>query len=66
MEEYYRGISIEQDICSPHRYFTDDFSVPNNAVVIDAGVAEGNFSLSIIEHVKKYIYLNPMMIGWKH
>lgn len=59
VEEYYRGISIEQDVCSPHRYLTDDFYVQNNAVVIDAGVAEGNFSLSIIDNIKKLYLFEP-------
>ena len=54
--DYYRQIMLEQDIESPHRYLYEDFQVNENAVVVDAGVAEGNFALSVIEKVKK-IYL---------
>jgi predicted RNA methylase len=42
----------EQDTNSPHRYLSDNFSV-NNDIVADIGAAEGNFSLSVIETVKK-------------
>jgi hypothetical protein len=43
----------EQDMNSPHRYLTDRFNVNNNDVVADIGAAEGNFSLSVIETVRK-------------
>lgn len=56
VKRYYRSICVEQDPNSPHRYITDDFNVKNGGVVIDVGVAEGNFSLDIIDYVKK-IYL---------
>ena len=54
--EYYRFISREQDKNSPHSYFTDDMKVKKGDVVVDAGVAEGNFALDVIEEVSK-IYL---------
>ena len=63
VREYYRFICIEQDIKSPHRYLTDTFNVPDNAVVVDAGAAEGNFALSIIESAKK-IYMFEPDAGW--
>lgn len=56
---YYRSILLEQDVKSPHRYLTDIFDIPKGATVIDAGVAEGNFSLSIIENVKKIFLFEP-------
>lgn len=59
VSEYYRSICIEQDIKSPHRYLTDIFTVSNDAVVIDAGVAEGNFALSVIDKVKKIYLFEP-------
>jgi len=47
----------EQDIRSPHRYLEGDFDVENDEVIVDIGAAEGNFSLSVIERVKKvYIF----------
>lgn len=61
---YYNSILLEQDNRSPHRYLTDDFDVKYGDVVIDVGTAEGNFSLDVIDKVKK-IYLiesNPKWI----
>lgn len=52
----YASLKREQDINSPHRYLTDSFSVGSGDVIADIGAAEGNFSLSVIEKVKK-IYL---------
>lgn len=53
---YYRSILIEQDEMSPHKYLDDGFNVCHGDVVIDVGVAEGNFALEIIDRVSK-IYL---------
>ncbi len=52
----YSDLLREQDMSSPHRYLTDSFSVGNEDIIADIGAAEGNFSLSVIEKVKK-IYL---------
>jgi len=52
----YSDLSREQDICSPHRYLTDSFTIGSDDVLADIGAAEGNFSLSVIDKVKK-IYL---------
>jgi hypothetical protein len=46
----------EQDQNSPHRYLADSFGVNENDVLADIGAAEGNFSLSVVEMVRK-IYL---------
>jgi len=56
IQRAYSDLSREQDINSPHRYLTDSFSTESNDVLADIGAAEGNFSLSIIDKVKK-IYL---------
>lgn len=56
IKNYANDLLIEQDINSPHRYLTDDFQINNNDIVVDVGVAEGNFSLSIIEKASK-LYL---------
>lgn len=56
VSDYYRQIAMEQDLESPHRYLYGEFQVDSSSVVIDAGVAEGNFALSVIDRVKK-IYL---------
>ena len=53
----------EQDINSPHRYLNDSFEVDKNDIIADIGAAEGNFSLSVIEKVKK-IYLFESDSRW--
>jgi hypothetical protein len=51
-----RSILKEQDPRSPHLYITGDFQVDTGSIVVDAGVAEGNFALSSVEKVKR-LYL---------
>ena len=58
-----RGILKEQDINSAHRYLTETFQIENDSILIDAGVAEGSFSLSAIEKVKK-LYLIECEPDW--
>ncbi|NLA74284.1 MAG: methyltransferase [Deltaproteobacteria bacterium] len=59
----YSTLEMEQDIESPHRYLTGSFTVNKDDVVADIGSAEGNFSLSVIEDVKK-IYLFEYNREW--
>lgn len=58
-----RFILIEQDEKSPHCYMDENFMVKEDDVAIDAGVAEGNFALSIIDKVKK-LYLIECEKDW--
>lgn len=51
--EYYNFICLEQDINSPHRYLTKDFNVNKNSTILDIGVGDGNFTLSVIDKIKK-------------
>lgn len=53
---YMRQILMEQDEKSPHRYFDQNFTVSDGSIVLDAGVAEGNFALEIIDKAKT-VYL---------
>lgn len=46
----------EQDPASPHRYPEGSFKPGTDDVVVDIGAAEGNFSLSVIDKVRK-VYL---------
>lgn len=62
-EAYYRSILLEQDEQSPHKYLSDSFQVEENDIVVDVGAAEGNFSLEIIDRVKK-IYLIESDPDW--
>lgn len=52
----YSDLLREQDLNSPHRYLTDTFTIGKDDVLADIGAAEGNFSLAVIEKVKK-VYL---------
>lgn len=61
--EYYRSLLIEQDTDSPHRYTDDGFCVLEGATVVDVGVAEGNFSLDIIDKASK-VYLIETNEDW--
>lgn len=54
--DYVRGIMKEQDSQSPHCYLTDDYKLKKGSVIVDAGVAEGNFSLENIDEAK-HIYM---------
>lgn len=56
---YYKSLLVEQDLKSPHRYITDDFKVENGSVIIDAGVAEGNFTLDVVDQIKKAYLFEP-------
>lgn len=59
IKNYYNFLLIEQDKESPHCYFPDSCSVDKDNIVLDAGSAEGNFSLSIIEEVNKIYLFEP-------
>jgi hypothetical protein len=56
IKQAYSDLLREQDVNSPHRYLADYFTAERNDVVADIGAAEGNFSLSVIEDVRR-IYL---------
>lgn len=57
IQRSYCELMREQDRESPHRYLTDSFTIGKEDVLADIGAAEGNFSLAVIEIVKKvYIF----------
>lgn len=60
---YMRGILREQDQRSPHYYNINNLNFNEDTVALDAGVAEGNFALDIINKVKK-IYLVEADPNW--
>lgn len=51
-----RSILKEQDAQSPHLYLTENFNIEDGSIIIDGGVAEGNFALSVVEKAKR-LYL---------
>lgn len=56
VKSLYCGLQTDQDPASPHLYLEGDFDLSENDVIADIGAAEGNFSLTNIERVKK-VYL---------
>lgn len=63
IQRAFAELSREQDPGSPHRYLGNGFSVGENDVIADIGAAEGNFSLSVIDRVKK-VYLFESDSRW--
>jgi hypothetical protein len=61
--EYYRGLCLEQDEASPHRYETKNFTVKNGDVIVDIGAAEGIWALTYADIAKK-IYLFECNPDW--
>lgn len=61
---YYRPIAIEQDERSPHCYANTAIGgVKEGDVVVDAGTAEGNFALDVIDRAGK-LYLIEADAEW--
>jgi len=54
---------LEQDNESPHSYASSSFIYNEDDIAVDAGAAEGNFSLSIVDKVKK-LYIFDCAEGW--
>lgn len=63
VNDYYNSILLEQDEKSPHKYLSEDFNVKEGDVVIDVGVAEGNFAIEIINKVSR-LYLIEADDNW--
>lgn len=55
-EKYYKGILLEQNVSSPHRYLDESFDVKQGDIIVDVGAAEGNFAIDIVDKAAK-IYL---------
>lgn len=48
----YRAIRLEQDVESPHRYFSEGFEFENNGIFCDVGCAEANIALEVADRAK--------------
>lgn len=66
--KYCIGLLMEQYPESPHVYLNDKFYVEKDSQVLDAGAAEGNFALSVIDKVSHIVmveadeeWLEPLM-----
>lgn len=53
IQKSFHDLTLEQDERSPHRYLSANFNLGENDVLADFGAAEGNFTLSVIENIKK-------------
>lgn len=62
-KRYYNNLKIEQDINSPHRYLTQNFTIEKDSVVLDLGGAEGIFSLDALDIAEK-IYIFECNKDW--
>jgi len=51
----FNELTKEQDTQSPHRYLTEQFQIEEGEVLVDIGVAEGNFALGAVEKASRLI-----------
>ena len=61
--EAVEDVLYEQGGDSPHLYIRDEKEIPDDAVIVDAGVCEGNFALRFVDRAKK-IYLIESDVKW--
>lgn len=52
---YLKTLIDEQHQDSPHCYLTEEFQIENGDVVLDAGVAEGNFAIEALNNASRVI-----------
>ncbi len=51
----FNELTREQDPQSPHHYLDDQFKIEEGEILVDIGVAEGNFALSAVEKASRLI-----------
>lgn len=59
IKKAYSILLKEQDNQSPHRYLSEQFQFDEGDVLVDAGAAEGNFALSLVEKTSRIILFEP-------
>lgn len=55
IQHSFNELTREQDPQSPHRYLNDRFNLEEGDVLVDIGVAEGNFALAAVEIASRLI-----------
>ncbi len=60
---YYREISLEQSINSPHCYYNKNIDYAQYDIAIDIGASEGNFSTSIVKKINNIYLFERMKFG---
>lgn len=63
IQRIYTNLLYEQDCKSAHCYQTETFRIEEEDILLDVGAAEGIFSLTVIEKVKK-VYLFEVEERW--
>ncbi len=58
-EKFLENLLKEQDPTSPHLYTTDEHKVNAGDILIDAGVAEGNFALKYVDICSRIYLFEP-------
>ena len=51
----FNELTKEQDRESPHRYLNEQFKIEDGEILVDIGVAEGNFALGAVEKASRLI-----------
>lgn len=64
-EVAYRGLLIEQDKRSAHRY-VDSYEELKGKTLLDIGAVEAIFTLDTIEYIIMPIFLNVTKVGLRH
>ena len=60
---YYRSVVMEQDKRSPHCYAKESYGVEEGDIVVDAGAAEGIFTLDCVDRAAR-VYLIEADAEW--
>ena len=55
IQHSFNELTKEQDLQSPHRYLNENFKIDEGEVLVDIGVAEGNFALGAVEKASRLI-----------
>lgn len=59
IKKYYNYLLVEQDVESPHRYLLGNFDIRMNDNIVDAGAAEGIFTLMNIDKIGHAVLFEP-------
>lgn len=55
IRKFFNLLLQEQDPQSPHRYLNEQFRFDNGEMLVDVGVADGNFALSVVKRASRLI-----------
>lgn len=61
----YTELLVEQDQDSPHCYQKEGYQVSDDAIILDLGVAEGNFSIGLADRGKRIYLFEGDSLWWR-